>query len=105
MFYNPHEMMLRRKMEQEAELQQAIEFQGRRLMNLQLMKNHHHNSHFHPGVVSPGVPSASHMQTQFQNHQGFVCSSNGINQEALAGKHLEQTLLRFLCFFLISSID
>ncbi|XP_004228513.2 zinc finger CCCH domain-containing protein 46 isoform X2 [Solanum lycopersicum] len=84
MFYNPHEMMLRRKMEQEAELQQAIEFQGRRLMNLQLMKNHHHNSHFHPGVVSPGVPSASHMQTQFQNHQGFVCSSNGINQEALA---------------------
>ncbi|KAL3347486.1 hypothetical protein AABB24_021254 [Solanum stoloniferum] len=84
MFYNPHEMMLRRKMEQDAELQQAIEFQGRRLMNLQLMKNHHHNSHFHPSVVSPGVPFASQMQTQFQNHQGFVCSSNGINQEALA---------------------
>ncbi|XP_055818845.1 zinc finger CCCH domain-containing protein 53-like isoform X2 [Solanum dulcamara] len=84
MFYNPHEMMLRRKIEQDAELQQAIEFQGRRLMNLQLMKNHYHNNHFHPGVVSPGVPSASQMQNQFQNNQGLVCSSNGINQEALA---------------------
>ncbi|MCD7462290.1 hypothetical protein HAX54_048179 [Datura stramonium] len=83
MFYNPHDMMLRRKIEQDAELQQAIELQGRRLMNLQLMKNHHHNNHFHP-TVSPGVPSAFQTQIPFQNNQGLVCSSNGINQEALA---------------------
>lgn len=84
MFCNPHEMILRRKMEQDAELHQAIELQGRRLMSLQLMKNHHHNNQFHPGV-SPGVPSVSQMQTQFQINQGLVCSSNGINQEALEG--------------------
>ncbi|XP_060197208.1 zinc finger CCCH domain-containing protein 22-like isoform X1 [Lycium barbarum] len=84
MFYNPHEMMLRRKMEQDAELQQAIELQGRRLMNLQLMKNHHHNNHLQPSV-SPGVPSP-----EFQNNQGFVYSSNDINQEDLAEKNSVQ---------------
>ncbi|CAN4123171.1 unnamed protein product [Withania somnifera] len=83
MSYNPHGMMLRRKMEQDAELQHTIELQGRRLMNLQLMKNHHHSDYFHPSV-SPGVPSASQMQTQFQNNPGLVCLSHGINQEALA---------------------
>ncbi|XP_016508322.2 zinc finger CCCH domain-containing protein 46 isoform X1 [Nicotiana tabacum] len=66
MFHNSHAMMLRRKIEHDAELQQAIELQGRRLMNLQLMKNHH-NNHFQPSL-SPGV----------------FCSFNGINQEVLA---------------------
>ncbi|XVF69587.1 hypothetical protein PTKIN_Ptkin11bG0093200 [Pterospermum kingtungense] len=47
MFYNAREMMLRREMEEQAELQQAIELQRRRFMNLQLpdFKNdgiHHH---------------------------------------------------------------
>lgn len=36
MFHNPHEIVLRRKLEEQAELQQAIELEGRRLMNLQL---------------------------------------------------------------------
>ncbi|CAN1751034.1 Zinc finger CCCH domain-containing protein 55 [Linum perenne] len=36
MGYNSHEMMLRRKLDEHAELQQAIELQGRRLVNLQL---------------------------------------------------------------------
>ncbi|XP_016502201.1 zinc finger CCCH domain-containing protein 46 [Nicotiana tabacum] len=67
MFHNSHAMMLRRKIEHDAELQQAIELQGRRLMNLQLMKNQHHNNHFQPSL-SPGV----------------FCSFNGINQEVLA---------------------
>ncbi|KAK4380318.1 hypothetical protein RND71_002180 [Anisodus tanguticus] len=93
MFYNPHEMMLRRKIEQDAELQQAIELQGRRLMNLQLMQNYHHNNHFQPSV-SPGVPSASQMQTEFQNNQGFGCPSNDINQEALAENNGVQELTK-----------
>lgn len=42
-----HEMILRRKLEERAELQHAIEIQDRRMMNLQLneLKNHqfHHN--------------------------------------------------------------
>ncbi|CAI0450199.1 unnamed protein product [Linum tenue] len=48
--YNSQEMMLRRKLEEQAELQQAIELQGRRLVNLQLPDlrgdyvNHHQRS-------------------------------------------------------------
>ncbi|XP_059308529.1 zinc finger CCCH domain-containing protein 53-like isoform X2 [Lycium ferocissimum] len=74
MFYNSHEMMLRRKIEQEAELQQAIELQGRRLMNLQLLdlKNQHRNDPFPPNL-SP--------QFHSQNSHSFVPVSNGIAQE------------------------
>ena len=36
MFYNAQEMMLRRELEEQADLQQAIELQRRRVMNLQL---------------------------------------------------------------------
>ncbi|KAK4356502.1 hypothetical protein RND71_025473 [Anisodus tanguticus] len=75
MFYNSHEMMLRRKIEQEAELQQAIELQGRRLMNLQMLdlKNQHRNDPFPPSL-SPGFHS--------QNSHSFVPVSNGIDQES-----------------------
>ncbi|KAJ8551341.1 hypothetical protein K7X08_000711 [Anisodus acutangulus] len=74
MFYNSHEMMLRRKIEQEAELQQAIELQGRRLMNLQLLdlKNQHRNDPFPPSL-SPGFHS--------QNSQNLIPAPNGIDQE------------------------
>ncbi|CAN4119855.1 unnamed protein product [Withania somnifera] len=73
MFYNSHEMMLRRKIEQEAELQQAIELQGRRLMNLQLLdlKNQHRNDHFPPSL-SPGLPTASQLQFHSQNNHSVV---------------------------------
>ncbi|MCD7447150.1 hypothetical protein HAX54_024730 [Datura stramonium] len=85
MFYNSHEMMLRRKMEQEAELQQAIELQGRRLMNLQLLdlKNQHRNDHFSPSL-SPGLPTASQMQFHSQNNHSLVPVSNDIDQEVPA---------------------
>ena len=43
--YNPHEILLRRKLEEQAELQQAIELQERRLMNLHLPD--FKNNHFH----------------------------------------------------------
>ncbi|KAF5725460.1 zinc finger CCCH domain-containing protein 55-like [Tripterygium wilfordii] len=36
MYYNAQEMVMRRKLEEQAELQRAIELQGRRLINLQL---------------------------------------------------------------------
>ncbi|XP_077230368.1 zinc finger CCCH domain-containing protein 53-like isoform X2 [Tasmannia lanceolata] len=38
MFYNSHEALLRRKLEEQADLQQAIELQGRRLMGLHLLE-------------------------------------------------------------------
>ncbi|KAK4708964.1 hypothetical protein R3W88_029889 [Solanum pinnatisectum] len=82
MLYNSHEMMLRRKIEQEAELQQAIELQGRRLMNLQLLdlKNQHRNDHFPPSL-SPGLPTASQMQFHSQNNHNLAPVSNDIDQE------------------------
>ncbi|CAA0805820.1 Zinc finger CCCH domain-containing protein 46 [Striga hermonthica] len=47
MLLSPREMMLRGKMEQEAEMQQGIELQGRRMMDLQLMDPNNENHNFH----------------------------------------------------------
>ncbi|KAL3529940.1 hypothetical protein ACH5RR_009262 [Cinchona calisaya] len=83
MFYNTQEMMLRRKLEEEAELQQAIELQGRRLMNLQLMdlKNHHHHGHqFQPGMLQ-GVAIPSPSQSPSQINRDLILPSDGINLE------------------------
>lgn len=56
MFYNTHEMLLRRKLEEQAELQQAIELQGRRLMNLQLPDFKNDRLHHHQRSLSVGAP-------------------------------------------------
>lgn len=89
MVYNSPEMMFRRKLEQEAELQQAIEYQGRRLMNLQLpdMINHNlnHQLHRHQLAVVP-VPVPFPAQAYSQINQGLAQSSDGITQEELDGK-------------------
>ncbi|KAM0997188.1 hypothetical protein TB1_006503 [Malus domestica] len=67
MFYNTQEMLLRRKLEEQVELQQAIELQGRRLMSLQLpdWKNdrlpHHHRS-LSVGAHGPPLSPHSHAQ-------------------------------------------
>ncbi|KAK7264060.1 hypothetical protein RJT34_31663 [Clitoria ternatea] len=59
MFYNPHDILLRRKLEEQAELQRAIELQERRLMNLQLpgLKNHHIRHHQHSLSIGGSLPS------------------------------------------------
>ncbi|XP_042003408.1 zinc finger CCCH domain-containing protein 22-like isoform X2 [Salvia splendens] len=80
MLFNTPEMMLRRKLEQEAELQHAIELQERRIMNLQLMdlKNHQHNHHLLQGFRA-GIPMSSPRQSQFLMNQNFI--PDGSNQE------------------------
>lgn len=55
MLYNTQEMMLRRKLEQQAELQQAIELQGRRLINLQLPDLRGDYIHHHQRSMSAGA--------------------------------------------------
>ena len=65
MMYNTQGMMLRRKLEEQVELQQALELQGRRLLNLQLpdLKNdqlHHHHPH-NLSICSP-LSTESHNQ-------------------------------------------
>lgn len=86
---NTHEMMLRRRLEeQQAEFQQAIELQGRRLMNLQLpdlkndgMYNHHHLRSFSVGSSAPIPIRANH---NLSNHRIFS-PSEAISQVASEG--------------------
>lgn len=65
MFYNSQDMLWRRKLEEQAELQQALELQSRRLMGLQLLdvKKHHH----HHRALSTGSP----VQSPTQSHNLF----------------------------------
>lgn len=79
MLFNTQEMMLRRKLEQEAELQHAIELQGRRMMNLQLMDLK--NQHLLQGLRA-GFPMSSPRQSQFLMNQNFIAANDGgMNQE------------------------
>ncbi|KAK9273682.1 hypothetical protein L1049_018492 [Liquidambar formosana] len=84
MFYNAHEMMLRRKLEEQADLQQAIELQGRRMMNLRLLdlKNHQHHHQFQHNL-SAVAPIPSPTQSHTQVNQNLILPSDGINQEVL----------------------
>ncbi|KAL6505392.1 hypothetical protein OROGR_025209 [Orobanche gracilis] len=85
MLFNTQEMMLRRKLEKEAELQHAIELQGRRLINLQIMdlKNQHNNHHFLPSFRGPVVPISSPRQAQLFITQSFIPASDNTNPENL----------------------
>lgn len=80
MFLNSREM-LRRKLEQ-VELQQAIELQGRRMMNFQLseLKNHHHGHQFKPNQI-PGIPFPSPAPPHLGINQSHLLRSNSVNQE------------------------
>ncbi|KAI4305024.1 hypothetical protein L6164_028415 [Bauhinia variegata] len=79
MFYNPHEL-LRRKFEEQAELQQAIELQGRRLMNLQLpdFKNNHMQPHQRSLSVGAPLPLPQHRHSHIGNS---ILSSDSIKED------------------------
>ncbi|TYH53912.1 hypothetical protein ES332_D09G132900v1 [Gossypium tomentosum] len=66
MFYNAQEMMLRRELEEQADLQQAIELQRRRFMNLQLPDFKNDGIHHHHCSLSVGasVPSSGSMKQE-----------------------------------------
>ncbi|CAJ2639050.1 zinc finger CCCH domain-containing protein 53-like [Trifolium pratense] len=71
MYYNTQDILLRRKLEEQAELQQALELQSRRLMSLQLLdiKKQHQRA---LSTGSP-IPSPTHSPNMF-NHN-FPLSS------------------------------
>lgn len=80
MLYNNQEM-LRRKLEEQADLQQAIEMQGRRLMNLQLhLKNNHLNHQFHHGL-SNGSPIPSPTLSHSPNNRARIFPFEGSDEE------------------------
>lgn len=79
MFYNTQDMLWRRKLEEQADLQQAIELQSRRLMGLQLldMKKHQHHR-----ALSAGSPIPSPTQSPNPFSQNVVLSSLQSSPEA-----------------------
>lgn len=70
MFNNSHEALLRRKLEQEDELQKAIDLHSRRLMGLQLMdmKNKENHNQFQCSS-SPVIPVSCQNNSQSPNYQ------------------------------------
>uniref|UniRef100_A0A2P2JS18 Nucleic acid binding protein n=1 Tax=Rhizophora mucronata TaxID=61149 RepID=A0A2P2JS18_RHIMU len=82
MFYNTQEILLRRKLEEQADLQQAIELQGRRLINLQLLdlKNHTFSPHQYFRGLSSGSPLSSPTlsRTPTSNTQSIILSPDAI---------------------------
>lgn len=75
------ELMLRRKLEEQAELQQAIELQRRRLVNLQLPNLKNHSVHHHQRSLSMGSPITSPACADV--NQNVIFPSFGINQKVL----------------------
>ncbi|KAK8542292.1 hypothetical protein V6N13_137133 [Hibiscus sabdariffa] len=77
MFYNTHDMLSRRKLEEQTDLQQALELQNRRLMGLQFLdvKKHQHQRGFFSGSLipspapSPTLCSQSLVLPQFHSNQ------------------------------------
>ena len=84
MLYNTPEIMLRRKLEEQAELQQAIELQGRRLINLQLPDLRGDYVHRHQRSLSVGAPISLHTHHSPIN-QTDILTSNGKNEITLEG--------------------
>lgn len=79
MLYNSQDTLWRKKLEEQADLEHAIELQNRRLMELQLLdvKSKHHRA-FSPGTAIP-FPSAAHSPNFFQ--QSFFVPSNRSSPE------------------------
>ena len=89
MFYDNQEILLRMKLEEQADLQQAIELQGRRLMNLQLLdfKNHHHyqsHQYHHNFSIGSPIPSPTTL-THTPNNQTLILPPDGIDQQVPTG--------------------
>lgn len=83
MFYHQQEMMMRRKLEEQAEMQQVLEIQRRRMMNLRLPDFQSQCVPHHQRSLSVGSPVAlpGHMDV----HQNFVLPSDHFNQEFISG--------------------
>ncbi|GAB2218400.1 hypothetical protein Droror1_Dr00001623 [Drosera rotundifolia] len=67
--YNTHDMLQKRKLDQQADLQQALELQGRRLMSLQLMDLNSRPQSFRN--ISAGSPVSSLNCGVFHPSNGF----------------------------------
>lgn len=79
MFYSTQEMMMKKKLEEQADLQQTLELHGRRLMNLQLldMKNHISQA---SSTLNASFPSNGMSQDVSEENKG---SPTGLSDQQL----------------------
>lgn len=85
MFSNTQEMLLRRKLEEQAEVKQAIELQGRRLMNLQLPDLDERMNQHQRGLCV-GSPVLLSPQLHANINRSVILPSKNINQEIAEGQ-------------------
>lgn len=92
MFCNTQEMLLAKKLEERANLQRAIELQGRKLMNLQLqdLKDHHHyclhHHQYHHGLSSESsIPSPVFSNKAPNGSETFIFPPSVTQQEVKQG--------------------
>lgn len=72
MLYNSQDLLWRKKLEEQADLQHAIELQNRRIMDLQLLDVK--RSHQHHRALSTGasIPSPTSYSPSYLNHSVFA---------------------------------
>ncbi|XP_068658299.1 zinc finger CCCH domain-containing protein 53-like isoform X2 [Aristolochia californica] len=75
LYNNSHEVMLRRKLEEQADIQQAIELQGRRLMGLQLLDVSRRNLSGASPLPSPSFDTFSHYDPNSPDGPEGTCHS------------------------------
>lgn len=99
MLYNSQDLLWRKKLEEQADLQHAIELQNRRIMDLQLLdvkRSHHH----HHRALSTGaaIPSPTSYSPSYLNNSPFFVSdtrsssspdSGNINNPSIVSKKLK----------------
>lgn len=92
---NGQEILWRRKLEEQAELQQAIELQGRRLMSLQLLdvKRHHHHHLTRSLSNGSAIASPTHSPSFF--NQSLVLPSDRTSPDSVIenGFHLSNSAM------------
>ena len=74
MLYNSQDLLWRKKLEEQADLQHAIELQNRRIMDLQLLdvkRSHHHHRALSTGAV---IPSPTSYSPSYLNNSPFFAS-------------------------------
>lgn len=79
LFYSTQEMLLRRKLENQANLEQALELQERRLMNMQFLgiKNDSHHQHQYYQGLAEGSPFPSPALPHTPKNQPLIVLPNG----------------------------
>ncbi|PRQ33056.1 putative transcription factor C3H family [Rosa chinensis] len=91
MYYSTQEMLLRRKLEDQANLEQAIELQERRLTNMQLLGIKNNNHHQYYQGLSEGSPFPSPTFSHAAKNQSLTDVSEVISQSyALDGEQQEE---------------